>query len=107
MRFAMVGLVALVVASGCHAKFKKYAPTLGAVRPQVVSLAAPTVEIGTSGNVIVDAVNGVRAVDVAEKISRQVDLERARRPFRLQRPDGHLALEPQRHHRPPRQPGRR
>jgi hypothetical protein len=74
-------VLAAVAASGCHAKFKKYAPTLGAVNPQVVVAGDPTVQIGSSGSVVLDVVNGVRAVDVAEKIGRQVEIDQVNAAF--------------------------
>jgi hypothetical protein len=78
---AWIPVIALVMASGCHAKFHKYAPTLGAVRPQVVMAGGPTVQIGGSGNVIVDVANGVRAADVAQKIDRQVAIDQVNDAF--------------------------
>ena len=75
-------VVALLGAAGCHAKFKKAAPTLGAVRPQVVSVAAgPSIAIGSTGSGVIDAVNGLRSIDVAEKLSRQVRLEQVNDAF--------------------------
>lgn len=75
-------VVALAVLGGCHAKFKKAAPTLGAVRPQVVSVATgPSIELGGSGSALVDVVNGIRSVDVAEKLARQVRLEQVNDAF--------------------------
>ena len=68
---------------GCHAKFREAAPTLGAVRPQVVSLAAgPSIQVGSSGSAVIDVVNGVRSIDVAEKLARQVRLEQVNDAFR-------------------------
>ena len=61
-------LLSCVGAVACHAKFKKAAPSLDAVRPQVVSVAtSPNVVIGPSGNAVIDVVNGVRSIDVAER----------------------------------------
>lgn len=77
----MVAGCMMLLSTGCHAKFKKYAPTLGAVRPEVIDVGAPTVQLGDSGNAIVDVVNGVRGVDVAKKIARQVDIEQVDAAF--------------------------
>lgn len=73
---------ACVLAMGCHAKFKKHAAELGAVRPQVVAVATtPSIALGESGSAVVDVVNGVRSVDVAEKLGRQVRLEQVNDAF--------------------------
>ena len=77
----LVACSLLVLSTGCHAKFKKYAPTLGAVRPEVIDVGGATVQLGDSGNVIVDVVNGVRGVDVAKKLARQVDIEQVDAAF--------------------------
>jgi hypothetical protein len=78
-----VSVLALGLAlAGCHAKFKKAAPTLGAVRPQLVSVAAgPSVALGSSGSAVLDVVNGIRSLDVAEKLARGVRLEQVNDAF--------------------------
>lgn len=79
----MRALVLGLLLAGCHAKFKKAAPKLGAVHPQVVSVAqGPSVNIGSTGSGIVDLVNGLRSVDVADKIARAVKLEQVNDAFR-------------------------
>ena len=45
----LVLLLGLVL-GGCHAKFKKEAPTLGAVRTQIVTTGGPYVELGKMDN---------------------------------------------------------
>jgi hypothetical protein len=82
MRAGWVVLAAATVLAGCHAKFKKAAPTLGAVRPQVVSVAAgPSIMLGGTGSAVLDVVNGIRSIDVAEKLARQVRLEQVNDAF--------------------------
>lgn len=82
MRIAWALMITSTLLGGCHAKFKKHAPELGAVRPQVVPIAAgPSVVVGSSGNAVVDVVSGVRAIDVAEKLSRQVDVNKVNEAF--------------------------
>ncbi len=77
----LILLVALVTTPGCHAKFKKFAPALGAVQQHLIVVGDPTVEIGTSGNAIVDVANGVRSGSVADKIARQVEMEQVNTAF--------------------------
>ncbi len=80
MRAVILAITALAV-SACHAKFKRFAPTLGAVRPQVVLAGGPSVQIGPSGNVLLDVANGIRAVEVAEKLARQVEIDQVNAVF--------------------------
>lgn len=76
----------LLLGSGCHAKFKKNAPTLGQVDAQVLITSGPSVYLGRldSGdsllaNVVDLAVNvsqAINEVEVADRIINAVDLER-------------------------------
>lgn len=76
-----IGAAALLT-GGCHAKFKKVASSLDAVHPQVISVAtAPSITLGGTGNAVLDVVNGVRALDVAQKLSRQVALDQVNDAF--------------------------
>lgn len=51
-RLAVV--TALVLLSGCHAKFKREAGSLGSVRTQIVNTGGPYVELGKVGNPVDD-----------------------------------------------------
>lgn len=84
LRLSLVAL--LLLGTGCHAKFKKHAPHLGAVRPQVVHLTGPTVvlggleaEDGAPGEHVVEAVASiaqqVRGEMLADRLARAVDTE--------------------------------
>jgi hypothetical protein len=77
-------LPCLLLATACHAKFKKEAPTLGAVRTQAVVSAPVDVELGKlSGNDVVSAVvnvvQEVSEVGPEQRIARAVDLDRVNR----------------------------
>lgn len=78
---ALMLLAALSSAGGCHARFQKYAPTLGAVRTQVLVPGSPTVSIGGTGNAVLDVANGLRSSEVAEKLRRQVEIEQVNAAF--------------------------
>lgn len=80
-RAVLFTMVALVALSGCHARFKKYAPTLGAVRPQVVQTGGVSVQLPDTNSALVDVVNGVRGIDAAQKLSRQVNVEKVNLRF--------------------------
>lgn len=84
LRLSLVAL--LLFSAGCHAKFKKHAAGLGAVRPQVVHLTGPTVvlggldaEDGAPGEPLVEAVTGIaqqiRGEMLADRLARAVDTE--------------------------------
>lgn len=91
------GLVLLVLAaSGCHAKFKKEAPTLGSVRTQIITTGGPVVQLGHLGtvegnsglaalaNIAVTAVNitqDIKAGDVAGRIGQAVRTEDVNHAF--------------------------
>lgn len=78
MKRAVLGLVLLTLASGCHGRFKRAAPALGDVRAQVLSEQRPSVRLGSApGEVgmVVDLVNGVKTVDVERKLQRSVDVD--------------------------------
>ncbi len=84
MKHALLWTAALATA-GCHAKFKKYAPTLGSVRTQVIVTGGPTVDLGEmegSGTgdlgdavaAVVNVVQAVKEVDLARRIADAVDV---------------------------------
>lgn len=79
-------LSALVVGPGCHAKFKKYAPTIESVDVQVLTTGGPSVYLGRldSGeglvaDIVDTAVNisqAVNEIQVGTRIASAVDIER-------------------------------
>lgn len=80
-----LGLLALVLLAGCHAKFKKYAPTLGQVSVQTVTTGMPYVNLGkasggdtTAENVAATVVNVVQAakeVDQTRRLAQAVRIQ--------------------------------
>lgn len=71
----------LVLLTGCHAKFKKYAPTLGEVKIQVVNTGGPYVQLGKvyteQPNLLADVVNvvqDVRSLGLTDRIARAVQV---------------------------------
>lgn len=81
----LLPLLALPLTLGCHAKFKKHAPTLGQVDAQVLINSGPSVYLGRmdSGdslvaNIVDLAVNvsqAINEVEVADRIVNAVDLQ--------------------------------
>lgn len=94
-----LSLVAVVVlASGCHAKFKKEAPTLGAVDVQVITNGGPYVELGKMGNPLagqggaleafgaiastaVNIAQEVEGINQTERIANAVQISEVNRVF--------------------------
>ncbi|MBM4365839.1 MAG: hypothetical protein FJ102_06455 [Deltaproteobacteria bacterium] len=76
-------LLLLPLLLGCHAKFKKYAPTLGSVRSQVVDTGVPYVSLGATyvggppvlevASAVVNTVQAVRSIEQTDRIARAVD----------------------------------
>ncbi len=71
----------ILLLTGCHAKFKKYASTLGTVRVQVVNTGGPYVELGKvysqQPNLLTDVVNivqEVRSLDLTNRIAAAVQV---------------------------------
>ena len=44
--YRYLAFAAVLASAGCHAKFKKHAPTLGSVNTQVLITGGPYVELG-------------------------------------------------------------
>jgi len=68
-----------VLGPGCHAKFKKEAPTLGAVSTQAFVTGHPYAHLGRMygadiASDVVNVVQAVREVDQATRIAQAVDL---------------------------------
>lgn len=85
-----------LMAGGCHAKFKREAPTLGSVRTQVITTGGPVVQLGhvpmvgddsplgTLANIAAVAVNisqEIKAGDVAGRIGNAVRTEDVNHAF--------------------------
>lgn len=78
--------------AGCHAKFKREAPTLGSVRTQVVTTGGPYVELGhvavatdnaliAAAATVVNVVQDVKGMDLADRIAGAVDVQAVNRAF--------------------------
>lgn len=81
LHLALLGLM-FVLSTGCHAKFKKYASTVGTARVQVIMTGGPYVELGKvydedAGLVgaVVNVVQEVRAIDQRERILNAVQVD--------------------------------
>ena len=81
MRFFLTLL--LLPLAACHPIFKREAPTLGAVRPQVVLTGGPYVQLGHVENpngavglvgTVVNIVQDVKSVNLAERVERAVQI---------------------------------
>ena len=82
----LLALLALLTATACHARFKKYAPTLGEVRTQVMLTGGPYVHLGhVAGDgqgglvdlaaVAINVTQTVKEIDQTERIARAVRVE--------------------------------
>ncbi|TNE84563.1 MAG: hypothetical protein EP330_29180 [Deltaproteobacteria bacterium] len=80
MRHALLALLALSLGTGCHARFKKMAPTLGDVHPEVHLVTQPNVQLGgvSGGGVAGDVVNLVqvgRSYELSRQLAERVDTD--------------------------------
>jgi hypothetical protein len=85
-------LVLPALLAGCHAKFKKEAPTLGQVRTQIVVAGQPYVELGkmsvegdgilAAAAAVVNVVQEVKAVDQTRRIAKAVQVSDVNEEFR-------------------------
>lgn len=78
-------LVALAVC-GCHGKFKKAAPHIDTVRPQVIVTTGPFVNLGRIHDddlisSVVNVVQGVKSVPIARRLAEGVDLDEVNDAF--------------------------
>ncbi len=75
--------ILVVLLAGCHAKFKREAPSVGNARVQMLQIGGPTVQLGyldTSSDIpliqaataVVNVVQAVRSYDVADRIGQAV-----------------------------------
>ncbi|MCO4745021.1 MAG: hypothetical protein KC912_09550 [Proteobacteria bacterium] len=86
MRSVLLGVLVLAMASGCHARFKKHAPTLGEVRPEVHMVTQPNVQLGgvAGGSLIGDVVNVVqtaRSYEVSRRLAERIDTKSTNAEF--------------------------
>ena len=76
--------VAVLLGSGCHARFKKHAASLGDVQPQVIVTSGPQAALGGGGSdvvgIVVGAVQVARATSAADRLS-SVDVEPVNEAF--------------------------
>jgi hypothetical protein len=87
----LVALALPLVLTGCHAKFKKEAPTLGEVRTQIVVTGAPYVELGklavegdgvlAAAAAVVNVVQEVKGIDQTKRIMRAVQVDEVNAEF--------------------------
>jgi hypothetical protein len=76
----------LLLLSACHPIFKREAPTLGAVRPQVVVTGGPEVSLGQmQGNgivsTVVNVVQAANSINLAERVSKAVNIDQVNQAF--------------------------
>ena len=86
MRTLVLALTMMTVATGCHARFKKHAPTLGEVHPEVHMVTVPNVQLGgvAGGDLVGDVVNVVqytRSIELSRKIAERVDTQATNAQF--------------------------
>lgn len=72
--------------TGCHAKFKEAAPTLGAVQTEVYTVGSPFVSLGHSSDesvvgAVINVVQTVRSVSQTERIAGAVNVEQVNAEF--------------------------
>lgn len=86
MRTLLYIPVFLTLLSGCYAKFKREAPTLGAVRTEVYTVGAPYVSLGYASDegvvgAVINVVQTVRSVNQTERIANAVDVSQVNAAF--------------------------
>lgn len=77
-------ILSLLLSTACHAKFKREAPGLGAVRTQALVSGPVDVELGKLGGdtlvaAVVNVVQEVNEVGPEQRIAQAVDLDRVNR----------------------------
>lgn len=88
----MLSMIVLPTLTGCHAKFKREAPSIGNARVQVLQIGGPTVQLGyvnassdipllQAAAVVVNVVQVARSIDVAERIAQAVQPDRVGAAF--------------------------
>lgn len=80
MRHALYALLALTLLPACHMRFKRMAPTLGPVHPEVHQVVQPNVQLGMmyDGGLVGDVVNVVqagRSYELSRKLAERVDTD--------------------------------
>lgn len=84
MRTVLLLAIPLVV--GCHARFKKHAPELGAMRAEVITVSGPNVNLGRAGGdsilaLAYDISQSLREGGIAMSIAQKVDPESVNAAF--------------------------
>lgn len=79
-------LFPLLLLSACHPIFKREAPTLGAVRPQVVLTGGPYVQLGQTESTglvatVINIAQVVKSEDLAERVDAAVQISDVNRAF--------------------------
>ncbi len=82
----VLSLLMIPLIVGCHARFKKHAPTLGAVRAEVITVNGPNVTLPSAGgddvlSVAFDVAQTIRANNIASHIAKKVDPEQVNAAF--------------------------
>lgn len=78
MRQAVMVLAMAMLATGCHAKFKKNVGSIDHVQPDLIVHGGPQVNLGASGadgllGAALDMAQGVRSIDLTRRVSEAVD----------------------------------
>lgn len=87
MSRTLLGVLALSLLGGCHARFRQAAPHLGAVRTQIVSTSNPSVVFGAGGedflflDEVLEADQGGR---VSQRLDKSVDVSQMNAAFEAQ-----------------------
>lgn len=81
-----LSLALLLLAVGCHARFKKHASELDAMRVEVITLSGPDVDLGRTGGVGVlamayDVSQSIREGSIELAIAQKVDTESVNAAF--------------------------
>ncbi len=84
MHKTVLTFTSFLTLTGCHAKFKKYAPTLGEVRSEVVDTGVPYVQLGSVyvatnaptlnlAAAVINTVQAVKSVDQTQRVAKAVN----------------------------------
>lgn len=73
--------LALSVLAGCHARFKKYAHTVGTAKVQVINTGGPTVQLGKVYTdkpdllvAVVNTVQAVKGIQLTDRVAKAVQV---------------------------------
>lgn len=93
MRTTGMMLTIGLLATGCHAKFKKNVGSIDHVQPDLIVHGGPQVNLGTTGGdgllaAAVDLAQGVRSIDLTRRVSEAVDPDAVGDAFLVALDDG-------------------